>query len=186
MRFRSYLVPSRSRQIVVRTRSRKRMCTRWWFLAVFDQAVGSKRIQIRSRCSQDSGADGACWIGNAPRMSCTKKRHLALAIFRGLWDSEPCPLWRSRRSSIEHRPEYPLCGSVAIVEFSINRSCPKCGKADIKPASSRPQHNLMDPTRQHPPISMLHSYECECGHAFAEATPYIPDMPGSDGPSTST
>ena len=70
--------------------------------------------------------------------------------------------------------------------FSFSRSCPSCGKADIKPASSRPVYNLMDPAGQQPPISTLHSYECECGHAFAEAIPHTSDPPGAtDGPSIS-
>jgi len=58
------------------------------------------------------------------------------------------------------------------MNFSVSRNCPKCGGNSVKLVSSRPQHNLMDPLGQQPPVSILRSYKCQCGFAFAEATPH--------------
>jgi rubredoxin len=61
------------------------------------------------------------------------------------------------------------------VDFSIKRSCPKCGSEELKLVGSRDQFNLMDPLGEQSPVSKMASYQCDCGHAFAEATPHAGD-----------
>ena len=46
--------------------------------------------------------------------------------------------------------------------------CPKCGSADPRLLSARPQYSLADPKH---PIGMLAVYECECGAGFTAEEP---------------